>query len=204
MKFVLVFILLFLPSYSTWAFDVLTSDEIRQVIGDFPLPGSQDEAEDDKILQEYQNTRTQAQCDEARAQKNLDLKDVFVAPNGPLTLAEYKSIKIGFFAFAAQVGLNSTLAKKIYNRPRPYTRNPMIKPCIPLETSSSYPSGHTTVSRAVALYLASKYPERESEFLKVADQVALNRVIGGVHHPSDIEAGKKLGYEVASRILTVP
>ena len=37
--------------------------------------------------------------------------------------------------------------------------------------------------------------------MKSAEAAALNRVIGGVHHPSDIAAGKKLGLEIARQRL---
>jgi acid phosphatase (class A) len=36
-------------------------------------------------------------------------------------------------------------------------------------------------------------PSRKELFMKRADQIAADRVLAGVHHPSDIEAGKKLG-----------
>ena len=56
----------------------------------------------------------------------------------------------------------------------------------------SYPSGHATISRIEALVLADLVPARRAELLARADEIALSRVIGGVHHPSDIEAGKRL------------
>lgn len=36
-------------------------------------------------------------------------------------------------------------------------------------------------------------PARKAEFLAKADEIALDRVIGGVHFPTDIAAGKALG-----------
>ena len=45
------------------------------------------------------------------------------------------------------------------------------------------------------------FPERAALLLKLGDQAALNRVIGGVHHPSDIAAGKKLGDAIANDYL---
>jgi hypothetical protein len=37
--------------------------------------------------------------------------------------------------------------------------------------------------------------------MAVANQVGKNRMIGGVHHPSDVEAGQKLGDEMAFRAI---
>jgi acid phosphatase (class A) len=52
-----------------------------------------------------------------------------------------------------------------------------------------------------ARLLAVIYPERAEVFRAQGDQAALNRVIGGVHHPSDIIAGKKLGDILADEYL---
>jgi len=40
--------------------------------------------------------------------------------------------------------------------------------------------------------LAELVPSMRKVCLARADEAALDRVIGGVHHPADIEAGKKL------------
>ena len=37
-----------------------------------------------------------------------------------------------------------------------------------------------------------------------ADEIAQNRIIGGVHHPSDIVAGKKLADKVVENIQNSP
>jgi acid phosphatase (class A) len=68
----------------------------------------------------------------------------------------------------------------------------------------SYPSGHAAYSRLFALILSELQPERKSEFMARADQAALNRVIGGVHYPTDIEAGKKLAEDIFADLRKNP
>jgi len=96
---------------------------------------------------------------------------------------------------------NGLIAKKTFNRPRPYVANPLIKPCISLENSAAYPSGHTMIARVYARILSAVYPERAEKFLALADQYSEYRVIGGVHHPSDVKSGKILADHLATKMI---
>ena len=49
--------------------------------------------------------------------------------------------------------------------------------------------------------LADKYPEKKKELKETAEMLALARVQLGSHYPSDIKAGKKLGYLIAKKYL---
>ena len=51
------------------------------------------------------------------------------------------------------------------------------------------------------MVLAELRPERREALLAQGRQVGVNRVIGGVHYPSDIEAGQKLGARLAQAWL---
>ena len=174
----------------------ISKSEIEKVIGSFPANGTAEEANDDAQLLEYQDTRTKAQCAAAQAQSDDSLKTLF---GNTLSKKELAWLNIRLLRVRAIAGANATIAKNMYNRPRPYTRNKDIKPCIELESSSSYPSGHATQARLLARVLSLRYPSRAATFMKAADQAATNRVLGGVHHPSDIAAGKKLGDYLAKK-----
>jgi acid phosphatase (class A) len=173
---------------------LLSKTKIQSTIGNFPDRGTQAEAMDDEVLLDWQHKRTSADCAYAREQSSISLKGFFGGPRGPLTDAEISSLPFGMNTITKlELGANIKIAKDMFDRPRPYLRNPMIKPCIDLESSSSYPSGHSTYARAMAIILGKRFPAKAQALLKRADEAALNRVIGGVHHPSDVEAGKKLG-----------
>lgn len=83
--------------------------------------------------------------------------------------------------------------KDRFMRKRPFLRDPAIDPCLDRIGGKAYPSGHATISRVFANMLADLVPAKRKEFFAHADSAALLRVIGGVHHPADIEAGEKLG-----------
>jgi acid phosphatase (class A) len=70
--------------------------------------------------------------------------------------------------------------------------------------SPSYPSGHATRGLAYAAVLAELVPERREALLERGRQVGVDRVIGGVHWPSDIEAGQRLGAALVEIWLADP
>jgi acid phosphatase (class A) len=91
-----------------------------------------------------------------------------------------------------------------FGRSRPFQRAADLNPCLGRIGGTSYPSGHAALSRMYALVLSNLAPERRKEFMARADEAALYRVIGGVHYPSDIAAGKKTADILYRRFLTSP
>ena len=95
-------------------------------------------------------------------------------------------------------------AKQVYKRPRPYQVDARVKPCIPLEDSSAYPSGHALRACVMAHLLADLVPERTDKLLEYGRRCGMSRVVGGVHYPTDIMASFKLGEAVANAIISGP
>ena len=98
----------------------------------------------------------------------------------------------------------STAGKRAWNRPRPPLLDPRIKACIPLPKSGSYPSGHATQAFVWAGILAEIFPEHRAALRARAQLVAWSRIIGGVHYPTDIAAGRVLGDRIVAEFLKNP
>ncbi len=84
--------------------------------------------------------------------------------------------------------------KTFFARPRPVMGN--SEPiCVPdrseYEHSSSYPSGHSTLSWTYTLILAELVPDRAGEIAARGRAFGESRVVCGVHWPSDIVAGRE-------------
>lgn len=94
--------------------------------------------------------------------------------------------------------------KNRYARLRPFKGHAEVQPCIKKSKGYSYPGGHATYSRIFVDVLGDITPERKAEFLKRADEVASDRVVGGVHYPTDIAAGKVFGDDFHARLLQNP
>lgn len=65
----------------------------------------------------------------------------------------------------------------------------------------SFPSAHTATAVALALVLAMLYPQGRRLFAAFAAAVALQRVLGGAHYPSDVLAGVSVGWWCAVTAL---
>jgi acid phosphatase (class A) len=180
---------------------LLSDEEMISLMGPFPAKGSYDEFQDFATMMKYQFKRTKADCEKAKSDEDVSIQNLFGAPKGPLTKSESRWATARLLLIMGESGANILKAKSLFKRQRPYIRNPLIIPCISKESSYAYPSGHTTLARYLALALSRIHPEKTEALMKRADEIALGRVIGGVHHPSDIEAGKKLADELARERL---
>jgi acid phosphatase (class A) len=61
-----------------------------------------------------------------------------------------------------------------------------------LRPRESYPSGHSVNGYAAALLLAEVIPQRRQALLARGIRYGTNRVVCGVHHPSDVLEGRLL------------
>jgi len=82
-----------------------------------------------------------------------------------------------------------------FKRPRPYQFDRTLHPvCETVAQPNSYPSGHSIVSSLDAFILIRIVPEKSREILERADDYAHNRMVCGVHYPSDLAAGREVAY----------
>jgi acid phosphatase (class A) len=160
----------------------------------------------------WQKTRTKEQCEAARNQQIPTLEQSFGAVRGRKDLPDFKKMKPEEFAklkeffdrYQRDVAYVSHVAKKHWARKRPFVTNVDIHPCIKQETSFAYPSGHGAYGAAGAEILSEVFPRHATGLRKAGKQIGLNRVIGGVHHSSDIEAGYELGHKTVEALRKNP
>ncbi|NLR95538.1 phosphatase PAP2 family protein [Rhizobium sp. P38BS-XIX] len=93
-------------------------------------------------------------------------------------------------------------AKDVWKRPRPHLYSDLVKPIVPLSKSGSYPSGHTTLGTLMGVVLSNMLPEKRGVIMARAWEYGHNRVVGGIHYPTDIEAGRISGIVIAQTIMT--
>jgi len=92
--------------------------------------------------------------------------------------------------------------KEEQKRRRPSQVCPALRPPVPVPGHASYPSGHATQAHLIALCLSECIKQGMSDqtaagdlgaaLTALAERIARNREIGGLHYKSDSEAGKKL------------
>jgi acid phosphatase (class A) len=184
----------------------LTKDQVDATISLLsppPVDGSPEQQGEIKTLLELQKNRTPELV--ARAEHNSKLTgmlfadvlgDWFNAKDLPLTQKMLADAGL-------EVKAVYSVGKAKFHRNRPFITDPSIHATMP-ETGFSYPSGHATGGMAYALILAEMFPEHKDELLAKGRQIGEDRELAGVHYPSDVAAGQKVGAEIAKQLLANP
>jgi acid phosphatase (class A) len=82
--------------------------------------------------------------------------------------------------------------QEYWMRTRPWLADERVELLVKRITRPSYPSGHTVTNHVWAHVLSDLFPSKRKALFKRAHEIGSNRMLGGVHFPSDIAAGKKL------------
>jgi membrane-associated phospholipid phosphatase len=92
--------------------------------------------------------------------------------------------------------------------PRPNAYSPQIQPIVDSPLHGALPSGHATEAFAIGATLAAilktaspRYASWEAQLLRLAERVAVNRTIAGVHFPIDSMAGAALGLQLSRYLV---
>lgn len=177
-------------------------ESLKKQISPPPTLDSKEQKDDIAEMLLIQKNRTKNQCERAELEVKITFKS-FVGPElyPFFTLDDDKIIDSLLSKTRGDVVYFSRRMKKDYPRERPYNYIPELKPCVHKETSLAYPSGHSTMAKAYAGILGELYPKFKSQFDQRANEIAQNRVLAGVHHPSDIVSGKKLGNLIFQELM---
>lgn len=166
-----------------------------------PASGSPEAAADLEAVRRTVATRTAAAADQARADAEVSVfrfADVlgpgFSPEKLPLTSQLFKAVGRD----ASQIGL---AAKLYWQRPRPSQEDSSIRPLLEVSTEGAYPSGHSMFGCMTAVLLGVLVPEQRPALLARGRAYADNRVVAGVHYPTDVEAGCLSGKLAAAVFL---
>jgi acid phosphatase (class A) len=172
-----------------------------------PARGSAEDAADLETVFRVYSARTPAEEAHGRDENKLTIFHFapaigswFVAGKLPKTEALFKQVE------AEAKGVTDD-AKNFFQRPRPYHVAPDRFPhSIEHEdpTHYSYPSGHSTRATVFAGLLAELLPDRREAILATGRECGWLRVLGGVHYPTDIYAGRVLGQAIVRELLRNP
>ena len=97
--------------------------------------------------------------------------------------------------FMKDINYYALSLKMKYQRPRPHQISDKIQTTkTKTDDTPAFPSGHSMLAHGLERVLSKRFPEKKNELKKMADKISLSRMQLGGHYPSDIQAGKKLGY----------
>lgn len=90
-----------------------------------------------------------------------------------------------------------------YIRPRPYHLEAKLQPLTRIN-SPSFASGHTLWAFLQAFVWSEIVPEKQKEFIALAEEIRRSREILGIHYPSDNEASRQVAYEMVQLYFSNP
>lgn len=172
-----------------------------------PADGAPAQQADLAAVLQVQSSRTPEQVERAKAdivKSVFRFADVlgptFNEANLPKTAALFR-------AASEDAALIAKSGKQSFKRARPFVASSEVHPTVPGKQSDaydSYPSGHATFGYMSAILLAQMVPEKRGALFARGREYGENRVVDGVHYPSDVEAGRIDGTLVAAALMASP
>jgi acid phosphatase (class A) len=171
-----------------------------------PAPGSAANQAELAELHRIEATRTAAQVAAAKADEAEEDMFAYKTVLGPGFNPDALPVtaELGVHVKNEQSVAGGVL-KAVFSRARPYQTDKTLHPvCALTEAPNSYPSGHALTGYLEGLTLAEIVPEKRTEILARADDYAHNRLVCGVHYPSDLEASRRVAYVVFGYMMATP
>jgi acid phosphatase (class A) len=166
---------------------------IRPQIPAAPVAESPVQKSDEAELLKWQKTRTAKDCERAQSEVVITLKSLYGPPYGTLNEADVERLAGFFDEIRSQAGPVIGKVKDSFSRTRPYEYIAGLEPCVRKEPSKAYPSGHATLAQLYSLILADLYPKDAAKLQARSVEIGKDRILGGVHHPTDIISGRQMG-----------
>ena len=169
-----------------------------------PASGSDEEKAEIATILQWQDKRTASDIARCKAEERANpfifsdvLGDKFADKSLPVTAEMLKQVQTDCKSF-------TDLAKAKWARKRPPFADDRIHPCVTIEENGSYPSAHAVRGVVWTRILAEIFPDKKAQLLARGLLMGEDRVISGIHFPSDVAAGQKLGNAIADKLLADP
>jgi acid phosphatase (class A) len=189
-----------------WAAPYLTPGDVDlwRFLAPPPAAGSAAHDRDMAAVLDAQASRGEAEVTAARLDQEVDVGR-FADVLGPGLTGERlpKTFALGQKA-CREASAVAGEAKKHWQRPRPFVTNPEVKPILSTSADRSYPSGHATCGYLWAILLGDMLPEQRDALFARGVRYGMNRVVGGVHYPTDVEAGRLGAAVIAAMMFANP
>lgn len=172
------------------------------VVGVPPAPGSVELANDVASLEWCQRTRNPMTVSEAWAGVDVSVACFQSELNANVKHGSFPELYATVATVMAQCMVVAHKVKDQFKRPRPFLTHDELHPILPKPSSYSFPSGHATRGMLTYVLLADLFPENKEALEARGRQIGDLRAAAGMHYPSDVEAGQRLGLALGEAVLT--
>jgi acid phosphatase (class A) len=170
-----------------------------------PEPYSKTYTREIAHILEVQGRMTQADKDAVMAEDSV-LPSMIVLPvlGERYTESDYPALYALLRRTASDAWRVGDATQEHWQRTRPWLMDERVALYVKPITRPSYPSGHSTTNHVWAHVLSELFPHKRAALFTRAYAVGMHRMKGGVHFPSDVEAGKKLAAAIYTKMRTHP
>jgi acid phosphatase (class A) len=172
------------------------------IVGVPPASGSTELANDVASVDWCQRTRNPMTVNEAWAGVDVSVACFQSELNANVKHGSFPELYATVATVMAQCMTVAHEIKDQFKRPRPFLSHDELHPALPKPSSYSFPSGHATRGMLTYVLLADLFPENKEALEARGRQIGYLRVAAGMHYPTDVEAGQRLGLAVGEAVLT--
>ena len=187
------------PTYVTSA-----QVDVMKLLPPPPALQSQEQKRDLDQLLAIQKVRTTAQEQRALADATAGTFG-FADVLGPkFTAADLPKLAHFMERVRGDGAAMESIGKDYWKRPRPFETSKEIQVVGNPPEGGSYPSGTSSVGYLTGIVLASMVPEKAAALFARGREIGFNRLVLGVHYPTDVEAGRLLATAIATSLFQNP
>jgi len=181
------------------------NESFLELIPPPPATGSPAAQADIDAVLALQDHPTQAVLDHAEKTVSFTVFTYQESLGERFSVAAFPKTDKFFRHLGEEANARKNYLKNRYKRERPYMTYPgLVKELVTEEQGWSYPSGHSTRAWLFALVLGTLDPSHRNAFLCSAMQVCDDRVLGGMHYPSDMMASRILAEGLYRELMKDP
>jgi hypothetical protein len=177
----------------------------QAVTGTYPQAGTVPALGEQAVLFWLQRARTAQDVDRASGENTVSFgcyaQDITLAPGllgGAVDLHDFPRTQAILDHARADVWPVLQTLRATYNRPRPFQEFQGLDPALPEADTPSFPSAHAMLGCFFGCIIAQYDPTDRAALEATGQLLGTDRVLGGVHYPSDVTAGQKLGHAYAT------
>lgn len=179
--------------------------DLGKLLPPAPGPNSETQKADLTAVLDAQKTRTSKQIEQATTENNASIYHFSEVLGPAFSAGRFPKLDALFKCINSDSRIMMLINKELWDRPRPYVVSTLVDPAVERPKSAgSYPSGHAMFGYVTAAVLANMVPEKAAALYERGRQYGDDRVIAGVHFPSDVEAGRLAAIAIVTGLVQSP